>query len=119
MPFDDLAGWQAKALKDNPPPPGVPLLIGGGNVSRNQRGYLVWRTPNQPAWTIQLESNTGGMRVIDEDGIVRQLTPRAFARLMGFPDSYALPTSRTKAIHVLGNSVPPMLAYQLLLPFAS
>lgn len=119
LPRDKLAGWQAKALVGNPPPPGVPLLIGGGNVTRNARGYIVFRTPSQAAWTVQLAKNTGGLRVIDEDGVARAMSARAIARLQGFPDWYPIEIlPRQEAIHVLGNSVPPVLASALLAPFA-
>lgn len=118
MPKDTLAPWQARGLAGNPPPGRTPLLIAGGNVTRNARGYIVFRTPSQPAWTTQLSKNTSGMRVIDEKGYVRKLTARAIARLQGFPDHYELPANRSQAIHVLGNSVPPLLAQQLLQPFA-
>ncbi len=115
LPEDELAPWQAKGLRDNPPPPGVPLLIAGGNVTRNARGYIVFRTPSQRAWTIQLAQATGGMRVVDASGVPRLLTARAIARLQGFPDSYPVEAlTRRRAIHVLGNSVPPTLAAKLL-----
>lgn len=119
MPFSELAEWQAQALRDNPPPPGVPLLIAGGNPNRNKRGYVVHKTPSQSAWATQLSKNTSGMRVIDERGAVRQLSARGIARLQGFPDWYPIDKmDRSKAIHVLGNSVPPLLAAALLEPFA-
>lgn len=119
LPRDELAPWQARGLRDNPPPPGVPLLIAGGNVTRNARGYIVHRTPKQRAWTTQLAQNTGGMRVVDADGVPRLLSARAIARLQGFHDSYPIERlPRRRAIHILGNSVPPTLAAQLLAPFA-
>lgn len=119
LPVDELAPWQAKGLRDNPPPQGVPLLIAGGNVTRNANGRIVHRTPSQKAWTTQLAQNTGGMRVVDADGVPRLLSARAIARLQGFSDSYPIERlPRRKAIHVLGNSVPPLLASQLLAPFA-
>jgi DNA (cytosine-5)-methyltransferase 1 len=42
-----------------------------------------------------------------EDGVVRTrlLTPREAARLMGLPDSYALPAAATSALHVCGDGV--------------
>jgi DNA (cytosine-5)-methyltransferase 1 len=36
---------------------------------------------------------------------LRKLTPREWARLQGFPDSFILPNSDTKSYHQLGNSV--------------
>lgn len=117
MPVERLAPWQAKGLRDNPPPTNTPVLIAGGNPSRNARGYVVHRTPSQPAWTTQLATNTSGMRFRDEFGVVRRMSTRAIARLQGFPDNYPMPKSRVQAIHILGNSVPPILAEQLLRGF--
>ena len=118
MPVAKLAAWQAKGLADNPPPPNTPLLIAGGNPNRNSRGYLVHRTPSQPAWATQLPKNTSGMRVIDQHGVCHLMSARAIARLQGFPDDYdPLPASRQHAIHILGNSVPPLLAEQILEQF--
>ena len=41
----------------------------------------------------------------------RRLTPRECARLMGFPDSFRIPVSDTRAYKQFGNSVV-MLAFQ-------
>ncbi len=45
--------------------------------------------------------------VVAQDGVVRSrlLTPREGARLMGLPDSYALPAGSTAAFHVIGDGV--------------
>ncbi len=45
--------------------------------------------------------------VVAQNGAVRSrlLTPREGARLMGLPDSYALPTGSTAAFHVIGDGV--------------
>lgn len=45
--------------------------------------------------------------VVSQDGVVRSrlLTPREGARLMGLPDSYALPPGSTAAFHVIGDGV--------------
>jgi site-specific DNA-cytosine methylase len=119
MPLDPLVSWQLEGLAANPPPPNTPLLIAGGNPNSNKRGYVVHRLPHQKAWATQLAPNTSGMRIVDAAGVSRRITPRGIARLQGFPDSYPIENlSRTEAIHVLGNSVPPLLAAQLLAPFA-
>jgi DNA (cytosine-5)-methyltransferase 1 len=39
------------------------------------------------------------------DGKVRKLTPRECARLMGFPDDFKIPASRSQAYKQFGNSV--------------
>ena len=109
-----LAPWQQQGLRDNPPPKGVPILVAGGNVTRNERGRIVWRSPSQPSWTTQKSPNTSGMRVVDEEGVPRQLSTRAIARLCGFPDDYPLPEGRAESISLLGNAMPPVVAMNLL-----
>ncbi|MEI7614327.1 MAG: DNA (cytosine-5-)-methyltransferase [Betaproteobacteria bacterium] len=42
---------------------------------------------------------------VGENGL-RRLTPREFARLQGFPDSFVIPVSDTQAYKQFGNSVP-------------
>ena len=60
--------------------------------------------------------------VVVEDGRVRSrlLSPREAARLMGLPESYALPRTTTAALHVAGDgvAVPVVrwLAQELLEP---
>jgi DNA (cytosine-5)-methyltransferase 1 len=52
----------------------------------------------------------------------RRLTPRECARLMGFPDSYRIPVSDTRAYKQFGNSVVvPVIeaAARLMVPFLS
>jgi DNA (cytosine-5)-methyltransferase 1 len=55
---------------------------------------------------------TGGDRILVFDGTsIRRLTPREWARMQGFPDSFRLPGTRTQAYRQLGNSVPvPVVA---------
>lgn len=84
-----LAPWQARALAAHPGPAGVPLLIAGGNPTRYGGKTIVWKTPDQEAWATQTRQNTAGMRVIDQEGVVRQLSVRALARLQGFPETSA------------------------------
>lgn len=46
------------------------------------------------------------------DGPPRMLTPRECARLMGFPDSFAIPVSNTQAYRQFGNAVVvPVVAF--------
>jgi DNA (cytosine-5)-methyltransferase 1 len=46
------------------------------------------------------------------DGPPRMLTPREAARLMGFPDSFAIPVSNTQAYRQFGNAVVvPVVAF--------
>lgn len=55
-----------------------------------------------------------GWRVLHADGKVDRFTPRAAARLMGFPDSYQLPASPAAAFGVVGNAVAPPMSAALL-----
>lgn len=41
---------------------------------------------------------------------LRMLAPRELARAQGFPDSFVLPPQASKAVRLIGNSVPPPLA---------
>lgn len=53
-------------------------------------------------------------------GNPRRLTPRECARLMGFPDTFKIPVSDTRAYHAFGNSVVvPLIKWiaELMLPF--
>lgn len=50
---------------------------------------------------------TDGDRILVLDGnVIRRLTPREWARMQGFPDSFRLPGTKTQAYRQIGNSVP-------------
>ena len=50
---------------------------------------------------------TDGDRILVFDGnVIRRLTPREWARMQGFPDSFRLSSVKTKAYRQIGNSVP-------------
>jgi DNA (cytosine-5)-methyltransferase 1 len=50
---------------------------------------------------------TDGNRILVFDGkVIRRLTPREWARMQGFPDSFKLPSIKTRAYRQIGNSVP-------------
>jgi len=55
---------------------------------------------------------TDGDRLLVFDGtVIRRLTPREWARMQGFPDSFMLPGVKTQAYRQIGNSVPvPVVA---------
>lgn len=72
------------------------------------------RGAGQPAFTI-CKSHRKRSVWIWQDGKAFKLTPRGFARLQSFPDSYKLPKSRQLAIGVLGDAVPPLLAERILM----
>lgn len=45
---------------------------------------------------------------------LRMLSPRELARCQGFPDSYVLPTVKSHAVRLIGNSVSPPVATALV-----
>jgi DNA (cytosine-5)-methyltransferase 1 len=48
-----------------------------------------------------------GSRLMVVDGTnIRRLSPREWARMQGFPDSFRLPDAKTQAYRQIGNSVP-------------
>ena len=117
LPPLSLAGWQMRAMRDVPPPPGEPVLVVGGNPSTRNGKRLVWRAAWQPAPALQKAHNTSGTRVLDADGSVYALSAEALARLLGFPAWYPLPAGRSAAINLIGNSVSPPFIERLLASF--
>lgn len=117
MPLDALALWQKKAL-GKVPAPSKPFLVAGGNPTRTPNGYRVWRVAGQPAWATQRAQNTSGMRIVDRAGQSHRITVRGIARLQGFSDRYPVDEGRRAfMVNMIGNSVPPSLAYAMLEPF--
>jgi DNA (cytosine-5)-methyltransferase 1 len=61
--------------------------------------------------------------IVGEETRTRLMTPREAARLMGLPDSYALPPRATDAFHLVGDGVATpvvrFLSENLLLPLAN
>jgi len=119
FPDSHFAPWQLERL---PPDmrraierraPISPFLVPGGNAT----SFSV-RSAHEPARTINNAHRSGNIprAYVRTGGTARiaQLTPRALARLQGFPDSYKLPQSKSTACRVLGNAVPPLLYAQLL-----
>jgi len=100
----ELAEWQKERLKKM----GVdyenvkePLLVYGGS---NNANYIPMAYASELAPSINTKE--GGSRIIMPNGDVLMCTPRFFARLMGLPDSYELPSSVTLGYKVIGNGVP-------------
>ena len=67
---------------------------------------LTGRSLDRPLGTVTTRDRWA---VVDGDQM-RMLTVAEYRRAMGFPDNYWLPSVRSQAIHLLGNSVPPPLA---------
>ena len=63
--------------------------------------------PDDVCRTLSARYYKDGSEILVEtpDGPPRMLTPRECARLMGFPDSFAIPVSNTQAYKQFGNSV--------------
>jgi DNA (cytosine-5)-methyltransferase 1 len=80
-------------------------------------------TPEQISRTLSARYYKDGSEILIDRGLnlnPRRLTPRECARLMGFPDSYQIPVSDTRAYKQFGNSVVmPLIAHvaKLMQPF--
>lgn len=63
--------------------------------------------PNGVARTLSARYHKDGSEILvyQDNAVPRRLTPRECARLMGFPDSFAIPVSDSQAYRQLGNSV--------------
>ena len=64
--------------------------------------------PNDIARTLSARYYKDGSEILIDRGVgknPRRLTPRECARLMGFPDSFRIPVSDTRAYKAFGNSV--------------
>lgn len=68
------------------------------------------RTIHAPIGTITTRDRYG----LVEGDKMRMLTVDEYRDAMGFPAAYPLPDNRKLAIHLLGNSVPPMLACDVI-----
>lgn len=76
--------------------------------NRGGRFLPALHTPDEVGNTLV----TDGDRILVFDGaVIRRLTPREWARMQGFPDSFRLPDVKTQAYRQIGNSVPvPVVA---------
>jgi len=71
------------------------------------------REQDKPSFTVTAV-NKGDWKAWLERGRVVQMTPRALARFQSFPDSYALPGTKTLACRIVGMAVPPLLHQKLV-----
>ena len=117
---NNLARWQLRGM-DPCLPQHYPILIVGGNPTTCNIGGKTyrksWYGPNQigPTMVASVKAMSG-TRIMHPDWLVR-FSPRCGARIMGFPDNYALPESSTIAWRVLGNAVPPPVSTALFWHF--
>ena len=75
----------------------------------NGFGYSL-KTANDVATTLQARYYKDGSDCLIDDQIgrnPRKITPREAARIMGFPDEFAIPVSDTQAYKQFGNAVCP------------
>lgn len=71
---------------------------------------LTGRDINRPLGTVTTRDRWG---LVDGERM-RMLNVAEYTAAMGFPADYALPTTRAKAIHLLGNAVCPPVARDLI-----
>ncbi|KPF70107.1 cytosine methyltransferase [beta proteobacterium AAP99] len=82
-------------------------------------------TPKQTARTLSARYYKDGSEILIDQGPrsrPRRLTPRECARLMGFPDTFRIPVSDTRAYKQFGNSVVIPVIHEvarLMRPFLS
>ena len=82
------------------------------NFTRSMGG---WRdgnlklNPRRPAFTIT--TNTSSLRW--HYSLPRRMTPREAARAQSFPDWFLFPSKASPAMRVIGNAVPPLLAWHV------
>ncbi|MGE3344699.1 MAG: DNA (cytosine-5-)-methyltransferase [Vicinamibacterales bacterium] len=73
-------------------------------------GRLLW---DRPAYTISTYFNRPGNGCFIHPSSDRLITIREAARLQSFPDSYAFRGPLRKRCSLVGNAVPPLLAFQI------
>jgi len=113
LPETNLAPWQI----DRMPEEINTYLIMTGNKNRNGIDNVPgrgWLKPSSPSNTVTASEHLDTRCCFMETGQVVALTPRALARLQGFPDWFQLPENRTLACRVIGNAVPPGLYRAIL-----
>jgi DNA (cytosine-5)-methyltransferase 1 len=82
---------------------------------RDRGSYSDRLRPDMPSGTVMIGSSAGGARPFIHPYEPRALTVRETARLQSFPDWYVFSGTRTEQYRQVGNAVPPLLAYEILL----
>lgn len=79
-------------------------------------GYVRFVDPDAPAYTVRAgyHKSRGAEALLElPDGRVRLLTERELARVQSFPDSYVFPGAHGRVYRMIGNAVPPMMAFHV------
>ena len=114
LPTTSLAPWQRERLEADgiiPEEVKEPLFVfdGGGKNGKARYAY-----GSSPLPTITASGSAD--RIVMPGGEVKLVSPRVLARIMGLPDSYQLPESRTLAHTILGNGVPVEMTEAVIAP---
>ena len=90
-------------------------LISGSNRSLNTKGrFLYWRDFDRPAFGVMARSNgSGGINRAYVAGQSHKIKPAHNAVLQSFPSSFAWPDLIGDAGRLIGNAVPPVLAWRI------
>jgi DNA (cytosine-5)-methyltransferase 1 len=103
----------------------MPTVTSGGNHIAEVRAFLVsyygqgiGQSMRNPMRTVTTRDRMGLVTIANVDYQIvdiglRMLTPRELAKAQGFPDDYLLPETKSAAVAMIGNSVPPPLAAAL------
>lgn len=122
-PSLELAPWQAREIAKRPPAR-YPALVVGGNPPEysSSEGRRIWVPPGEPSPTLARASSVSGTRIMLERFSHQTplnkhnsvgLTVEMAAVLSGFGPflkDLDLPASRSAALNILGNVIPPPLA---------
>ena len=82
-----------------------PKILEVGNTNPSGRG-MNGKVIHEEGISSTLTTNKGeGIKVLKNDYRVRKLTPREYARLQGFPESFELVVSNSQAYKQFGNAV--------------
>jgi len=80
---------------------------------RTGQAYLTKRSCSQPAFCLTRSHRERPAYAIDGNFVSKQVTAEMWARMMTYPDDFALPVSNRQAVSGLGDSVPPYMMKQI------
>lgn len=109
--------YMAKSLTATNPPQGVDLLLWSGGAQRHTADgdRVLWVPAGKVGPTVTATfKSIGTSAILRADGTRKRFTARCAARLQSFPDWYPLPDNNVLAFKVVGNAVPPRLAYHVI-----